>query len=243
MLLEVSHARIVYGQTVAVSDASIEVGDGEIVALLGRNGAGKTSLAMAISRMVSLASGTVRFGGRDLAGLPPHRVARAGLLHVPEGRGVLRYLSVRENLRLGFIAAAGHEARANQDMERVLQAFPRLRERFGQSAGSLSGGEQQMLVLARAMLGRPRLLILDEPSLGLAPQVMRQIFGLFEDLARDGMAILLIEQNLALSFKVATRAYVLSDGVIAVSGNTADLRADPRLQAAYLGGDVAANAA
>jgi branched-chain amino acid transport system ATP-binding protein len=243
MLLEVSHARIEYGQTVAVADASLEVGDGEIVALLGRNGAGKTSLAMAISRIVPLAGGTVRLDGRDLAGMPPHRVARAGVLHVPEGRGVLRYLSVRENLMLGTIAAGRRASAATGDLERVLQAFPRLRERLAQSAGSLSGGEQQMLVLARAMLGRPRLLILDEPSLGLAPQVVRQIFDLFEDLARDGMAILLIEQNLALSFKVAARAYVLSDGAVAVSGTTAELRADSRLQAAYLGGDVAASAA
>jgi len=238
MLLEVTNARIEYGKTVAISDASIEVGDGEVVALLGRNGAGKTSLAMAISRIVPLAAGAVRFDGRDLAGVPPHKVARAGILHVPEGRGVLRYLSVRENLRLGTIAAGIRESQANDDLERVLFAFPRLRERLAQSAGSLSGGEQQMLVLARAMLGRPRLLILDEPSLGLAPQVVKQIFDIFEGLAREGMSILLIEQNLALSFKVATRAYVLSDGVVAVSGRTADLRADARLQAAYLGGDI-----
>lgn len=238
MLLELKHVQIRYGQTTAVSDVSLQVGRGEIVALLGRNGAGKTSLAMAISRIVPICAGEIRLDGLNLLKVPAYKVARLGAVHVPEGRGVLRDLSVLENLKLGRIASGVDRRCTKEDFDRVLAAFPRMRERLMQSAGSLSGGEQQMLVLARAMLGRPRLLILDEPSLGLAPQIVKQIFNTFDSLARDGMSILLIEQNLALSFKVASRAYVLSDGVVGLSGRTEELRADPRLQAAYLGGDI-----
>ncbi len=239
-LLIVENVRVVYGQTVAVNGANLQVGEGEVVALLGRNGAGKTSLALAINRIVPLAQGRLWFRDQEITALPGHRVARLGIVHVPEGRGILRDMTVRENLSLGSIASSGRSDGVRTDLDEVLSIFPRLRERLKQSAGSLSGGEQQMLVLGRALLGHPRLLILDEPSLGLAPQIVKQIFGIFERYARSGMSVLLIEQNLALSLKVASRAYVLSNGSVAMSGLANDLKNDPRLQAAYLGGDIAA---
>jgi branched-chain amino acid transport system ATP-binding protein len=237
-LLTVENALITYGETTAIKDVSIEVGEGEVVALLGRNGAGKTSLALAINRIVPLARGRIRFRGTDITALSGYRIPRMGLLHVPEGRGVLRNMTVRENLALGGIGLTGRAGEAKISFEEVLSIFPRLGERLDQNAGHLSGGEQQMLVLGRALLSSPALLILDEPSLGLAPQIVKQIFGVFERYANAGMSVLLIEQNLALSLKVASRAYVLANGSVAISGKTEDLRTDDRLRAAYLGGDV-----
>jgi branched-chain amino acid transport system ATP-binding protein len=239
-LLTIEDAHVVYGQTVAVRGVNLTIGRGEVVALLGRNGAGKSSLALAINRVVPLAKGRIRFDGRDLGAVLPHRVPRLGILHVPEGRGILREMTVHENLVLGEIAGAKRSDGVASNRDTVLDIFPRLRERLDQQAGSLSGGEQQMLVIGRALLGRPRLLILDEPSLGLAPQIVKQIFDVFERFARSGMSVLLIEQNLALSLKVADRAYVLSNGAVAIAGTAQQLRDDPRIRDAYLGGDVAA---
>jgi branched-chain amino acid transport system ATP-binding protein len=239
-LLLVDGAHVLYGQTVAVRGVSLGIGEGEVVALLGRNGAGKTSLAMAINRVVPLTRGRILFQGGDITNLPAYRVARLGILHVPEGRGILRDMTIRENLTLGRIAGTGRHDGVTASLDEVLAIFPWLSERLEQRAGSLSGGEQQMLVLGRAMLGRPRLMILDEPSLGLAPQIVKQIFGVFARFARSGMSVLLIEQNLALSLKVASRAYVLSNGRVAIEGDAEDLLHDPRLRNAYLGGDIAA---
>lgn len=240
-LLQVSDACVTYGQTVAVSGVNIHVNEGEVVALLGRNGSGKTSLALAINRIVPLARGRIDFAGDDLTNLPGHRVARLGVLHVPEGRGILRDMSVRENLTLGRIAGDGSRAGRKTNLDEIFEFFPRLKERLDQQAGSLSGGEQQMLVIGRALLGRPRLLILDEPSLGLAPQIVRHIFDIFQRFAKSGMSVLLIEQNIALSLKVSDRAYVLSNGEVAIEGTSEELQRDPRIRGAYLGSDVIAN--
>jgi branched-chain amino acid transport system ATP-binding protein len=239
-LLQVRDARVTFGQTVAVSHVNLDVDEGEVVALLGRNGAGKTSLALAINRIVPLARGRISFDGTDLTNMRAYRVARLGILHVPEGRGILREMTVRENLVLGQIAGGSRTTGVSTAIEEVFEIFPRLKERIDQQAGSLSGGEQQMLVIGRALLGRPRLLILDEPSLGLAPQIVRQIFDVFQRFAKGGMSVLLIEQNLALSLKVADRAYVLSNGSVAIEGTAEELQKDPRIRGAYLGSDVEA---
>jgi branched-chain amino acid transport system ATP-binding protein len=234
-LLSVEGVEARYGRTLALSDVDLEIHEGEAVALLGPNGAGKTTLANAISGFVRLARGRIRFLGKDLAKVPAHRVTRGGILHVPEGRGVLRDLTVRENLVLGGLGA---RRAATPAIDRVLERFPRLGERLKQPAGSLSGGEQQMLVLARAMIGQPRLLVLDEPSLGLAPQLVRHTFDLLGELKAEGLSLLVIEQNFPMSLKLADRAYVLSNGRVVMAGASARVREDPALRAAYLGGDA-----
>jgi|KBSSwiStaDraftv2_1062776.scaffolds.fasta_scaffold130033_3 branched-chain amino acid transport system ATP-binding protein len=241
-LLEVTDLTVRYGENVALDGVSLAVQPGEVVALLGANGAGKTTLAMAVSGIIRPAGGTIRFAGRDVASLRPDQLARLGLAHVPEGRGVLRDLSVEENLILGG-ACGGLSGRSLRDgIARVLERFPQLKSRLTQTGGTLSGGEQQMLVIGRALLYQPKLLVLDEPSIGLAPMLVRQSFQIVRECAELGIAILLIEQNLAMSLKVAHRAYVLSTGRVRLQGSAASLRTDPAVQDAYLGGDVAAHA-
>ena len=234
-LLRVEGVEARYGRTLALSDVDLEIQEGEAVAVLGPNGAGKTTLANAVSGFVRLAGGRILFRGLDLAKLAPHRISRAGILHVPEGRGVLRDLTVHENLVLGGLRS---RRRATPAIERILERFPRLQERLKQPAGSLSGGEQQMLVLARAMIGEPRLLVLDEPSLGLAPQLVRETFALLGELKAEGLALLVIEQNFPMSLKLADRAYVLANGHVTMTGPSARVREDPALRASYLGGDA-----
>jgi branched-chain amino acid transport system ATP-binding protein len=237
-LLSVEGISVHYGQNVALEDVSLSVGPGEIVALLGANGSGKTTLALAISGLVPLRSGRIMFDGADLRRLRPYQRARLGLAHIPEGRGVLRDLTVKENLVLGAAAGAKRSAIPSV-MQETLEQFPRLKERLNQLAGTLSGGEQQMLVFARAILSRPRLLVLDEPSLGLAPRLVAQTFQLIKGYAEGGAAVLLIEQNIALSLEVAHRGYVLATGHLRLSGEATSLRNDPIVQEAYLGGDIA----
>ena len=237
-ILRVDNAVVRYGTVTAVDGVSLEVGMGESVALLGANGAGKTSLATSISGLVRVASGRIFFSGEDISRSKPHVIARAGLNHVPEGRGVLHDLTVHENLRLGGVASNGRGSTGDEQLDRVLGLFPRLKERWKQRAGSLSGGEQQMLVLARALLADPQLLVLDEPSIGLAPQLVRETFALIEGLAASGLSILIVEQNLAHTLRLVDRAYVMSNGRIVMEGTSDELRDDPRLTAAYLGGDV-----
>jgi branched-chain amino acid transport system ATP-binding protein len=237
-LLEVSDLTVRYGENLALDRVSLAVRPGEVVALLGANGAGKTTLALAASGVIKPAGGSIRFAGQDVAALRSDQLARAGLAHVPEGRGVLRDLSVEENLILGGTCSGLHGRALREALARVLERFPQLKSRLSQTAGTLSGGEQQMLVIGRALLCRPKLLLLDEPSIGLAPMLVRRSFEIVRECADMGIAILLIEQNLAMSLRVASRAYVLSTGRVRLQGDAASLRNDPAVQEAYLGGDI-----
>jgi len=213
---------------------SLTVNQGEIVTLIGANGAGKTTILRAVSRMISPRSGAVRFEGQDVAGLTPDRLVRLGVSHCPEGRQVLARQSVRDNLVLGAYIRKD-KAGVQDDLEKAFTLFPRLRERSAQMAGTLSGGEQQMLAIARAMMSRPKLLLMDEPSLGLAPIIVREIFGIIHGLNAQGVTILLVEQNAHLAMKTAHRAYVLEAGSIVAHGDARELAGDQRVRKAYLG--------
>ena len=232
-MLEIQSLRAGYGAIEVLRGVDLKVGAGEIVALLGSNGAGKSTLNNNVSGLYRPFGGTIRFDGHDIAGTPSMRIVEAGLVQVPEGRRVFPTLAVRDNLELGSYRR-GKTARA-QNLERVLSIFPRLRERLTQSAGTLSGGEQQMLAIGRGLMAEPRLLILDEPSLGLSPLLVEEMFGLIGQLNRQGLAILLVEQNVVQSLAIAHRAYVLENGRIALSGNAADLAQHPDLRKSYLG--------
>jgi branched-chain amino acid transport system ATP-binding protein len=232
--LEVQGLKVSYGGIAAVKGVSFEVPRGEILALIGANGAGKTSVLKAIVGLVPSAGGTVKLFGRDAAGIPTHRRVALGATLVPEGRAIFSGMTVRENLELG--AFLKRERRAlDERLERVIRLFPRLGERLTQSGGTLSGGEQQMLAIGRALMGEPKLLLLDEPSLGLAPKLVAQIFESIREIATTGMTILLVEQNTRLALETAHRAHVLVTGEIVLSGQCAELRSDPRIKAAYLG--------
>ena len=228
-LLELTDVSARYGQVQALVGISLEVGDGEIVALLGANGAGKTTTLRAVSGTVRR-GGEIVFAGKRLRG-GPEAVARAGIAHVPEGRGIFAELTVWENLRMG-----AYLRRGRPDFGTVLAYFPWLESRRHQQAGTLSGGEQQMLALARAFLLRPKLLMLDEPSLGLAPLVTREVFRVVADLNdKEGLAVLVVEQNAAIALQVAARAYVLETGAVAVAGSSDELKANDAVRSAYLG--------
>ncbi|WP_188519641.1 ABC transporter ATP-binding protein [Alsobacter metallidurans] len=222
-----------YGQTQVLRGLDLDVAPGEIVAVLGSNGVGKTTLNKALSGVVRVGAGEIRFGGERIDALAPPAIVAAGLIHVPEGRRIFPDMSVQENLELGSFRRGKPNRAAN--LERVYATFPRLRERRGQSAGTLSGGEQQMLAIGRGMMGEPRLLILDEPSLGLSPLLVEEMFALIGRLNADGLAILLVEQNVMQSLAVATRAHVLENGRIVLSGTGAELAQNPDLEKAYLG--------
>ncbi|HEY3110046.1 MAG TPA: ABC transporter ATP-binding protein [Chloroflexota bacterium] len=228
-----------YGGVVAVDGLSLRVRPGEIVALIGANGAGKTSTLNAISGLVRPRAGSIQWNGRELSGRPPHRVVEAGVVQVPEGRAILVGLTVRENLLLGAFQRRDRAAVA-RDLEALLARFPILRERGGALAGALSGGEQQMLALARGLIAGPRLLMLDEPSMGLAPQIVREIFRIIGGLRDEGRTILLVEQNARQALALADHAFVLQTGRLAMAGTAAELASDPRVAAAYLGGSVVA---
>ena len=232
-MLEVKSLKAGYGAIEVLRGVDLAVAPGEIVALLGSNGAGKSTLNNNVSGLYRPLAGTIRFDGKDIAGTPSMRIVEAGLIQVPEGRRVFPNLSVHENLELGSYRR-GRAARA-KNLERVLSIFPRLKERLTQSAGTLSGGEQQMLAIGRGLMGEPRLLILDEPSLGLSPLLVEEMFALIGRLNRDGLAILLVEQNVVQSLAIAHRAYVLDNGRIGLSGKAADLAQDPELRKSYLG--------
>ena len=229
-LLELKDVSARYGQVTALHGVSLTVDDGEIVALLGANGAGKTTTLRAVSGTVRR-SGDVVFAGKRLSRAGPESTARAGIAHVPEGRGIFAELTVWDNLRMG-----AYMRRGRTDFTMVLEYFPWLEGRRNQQAGTLSGGEQQMLALARAFLQRPRLLMLDEPSLGLAPLVTREVFRVVGDLnQREGLAVLVVEQNAAIALRAAGRAYVLETGNVAISGTSDDLKSDDAVRSAYLG--------
>jgi len=233
--LEIVGLEVAYGRTLALHGISVAVPDGQVVCLIGANGAGKTTTMRAISGLVRPRAGRISFAGRDITGRPAHRIAAAGLRQVPEGRQCFAELTVAENLALGaYLVPARNEVARRQDG--VLARFPRLRERLGQLAGSMSGGEQQMLAIGRALMGAPRLLLLDEPSMGLAPLFVEEIFAIIAALKADGTTILLVEQNASAALDVADHAYVLENGRIALSGPAADVANDPGVAAAYLGG-------
>jgi branched-chain amino acid transport system ATP-binding protein len=236
-LLEVSGLEVRYGGIRAVKGIDLAVDEGELVSLIGANGAGKSSTLRAISGLVAAPPGAVRYSGRDLAGTRAFERARAGLVMVPEGRGVFPQLTVDENLAMGAYARADREIAS--DRERMYALFPRLKERRGQTGGTLSGGEQQMLAIARALMSRPKLLLLDEPSMGLAPLVVQRIFEVVREINAGGVTILLVEQNARLALEIAARAYVMESGAITLAGRAADIAHDPKVVEAYLGGEAA----
>jgi len=238
-LLEVRDLEVAYGHVQAVRGISLSVRKGQIVTLIGPNGAGKSSTLNAIAGLLRPKRGTVLLEGKDLAGLPAHRAARDGIVLVPEGRAILQRMTVEENLRLAAEMLPARGERVQDKVEEQLRNFPSLERRRAIPAGQMSGGEQQMLAVARALLQKPRILLLDEPSMGLAPILVSQIFALLTQINAAGTTLLLVEQNARKALAVSHHAYVLERGGIAVSGPAADLARDPRVQAAYLGGDVA----
>jgi branched-chain amino acid transport system ATP-binding protein len=234
-LLAIRDLRSGYGRIEALHGVSLDVAEGEIVTLIGANGAGKTTLLMTICGKPRASAGSILFEGRDITHLRTFEIARRGIAHSPEGRRIFARMSVLENLQMGAIAA--EPAHFADDLERMLALFPRLKERLAQRGGTLSGGEQQMLAIARALMSRPRLLLLDEPSLGLAPLVTRQLFANIREINRDrGMTILVVEQNAFQALRLAHRAYIMVNGRIEMSGTGAELLHDPAVRAAYLEG-------
>ena len=232
--LELRDLKVAYGGIAAVKGVSLTVKRGEIVTLIGANGAGKSSVLRSIVQLVPPASGNVHVLGQDVRGLPTHRVVGLGVALVPEGRAIFGNLSVRENLLLGAFLNR-NAAALERNRARSVELFPRLGERMDQNAGTLSGGEQQMLAIARALMADPQLILLDEPSLGLAPKLVTQIFEAIVEIAKSGITILLVEQNTRLALQVAQRAFVLVTGEVVLSGAAADLRTDLRIREAYLG--------
>ena len=233
-MLEVTGLRVAYGGIQAVRSITFHVTEGEMVALIGANGAGKTSTLKAISRVLDAAGGDVHFCGEKITHIPSHDIIRKGIALVPEGRGVFPRLTVAENLAMGAFVR-NDKAGIAADMEIVFAYFPRLKERIAQLAGTLSGGEQQMLAIGRALMSRPRLLLLDEPSMGLAPIMVQKIFEVIRAVAAQGMTILLIEQNAKLALETSQRGYVMESGEITLNGDAALLLDDPKVRAAYLG--------
>ncbi|MBV9859666.1 MAG: ABC transporter ATP-binding protein [Alphaproteobacteria bacterium] len=234
-MLEVEGLELAYGEVPACRDLSFTVGEGDIVALIGANGAGKTTTMRAVAGAMAPRRGHIRFAGEDVTRLPSHRRALLGIALVPEGRHVFPQMTVRENLEIGGFKYRKDRARQARLIERMFALFPRLLERAGQRAGTLSGGEQQMLALARALMSEPRLLCLDEPSLGLAPRIVEEIFRTIREVNRDGTAILLVEQNAHYALATASRGYVMQTGAIIASGACDALRRDERVREAYLG--------
>ena len=230
--LQVSGLRVHYGMIEAVKGIDLTIAGGRITALLGANGAGKSTTLLTLSGLLRSSSGSIFFDGVELRDLPPHRIVELGLIQVPEGREILTTLSVRENLLLG---AYRHRDEIEEDLAKVLVLFPRLKERLHGSAGNLSGGEQQMLAIARALMARPRLLLLDEPSMGLAPLLVREIFKTLRGLNEGGLTILLVEQNVRQALRIAHFAYVMENGRVALAGPSEELLDNPKVIDAYLG--------
>ncbi|QWD75781.1 ABC transporter ATP-binding protein [Polynucleobacter sp. MWH-UH24A] len=243
-LLEVRNLKLSYGGIAAVKGIDFYINSGELVTLIGANGAGKTTTLKVIAGLLKPSSGSIHFLGSAIGGQPAYELAELGVGLVPEGRGVFARMTILENLQMGaYIRQGSHSAKSiDHDLEVVLETFPRLRERLSQLAGTLSGGEQQMVAIARAMMARPKLLLLDEPSMGLAPLMVETIFGVIQNLNQHGMTILLVEQNARLALSMADRAYVLESGVITLSGTANELLNDDRVREAYLGVDVKTSA-
>jgi branched-chain amino acid transport system ATP-binding protein len=234
-MLRLDGVSVSYGPIEAVTDASIEVGQGQVVAIVGANGAGKTTLLKAVAGLLQPRAGRILFEGQPITATAPHRRVQLGIAMSPEGRQVFSDQTIRDNLELGAYARRLGKAEMNAELEQQYLLFPRLRERQDQVSATLSGGEQQMLAIARALMGAPRLLLLDEPSLGLAPLIIKEIFAIIRDLRKRGITILLVEQMANLALRLADRAYVLDGGRITLSGSGAELLAHPEVRKAYLG--------
>lgn len=233
-MLEVKNLKVAYGGIHAVKGIDLEIKQGELVALIGANGAGKTTTLKTLVGMVKPASGDILFNGQSIASMPAHEHVSQGLVMVPEGRGIFSRLTVEENLLMGAYVR-NDKAAIKQDLERVYDLFPRLRERMKQLAGTLSGGEQQMVAIGRALMSRPKLLLLDEPSMGLAPIIVQKIFEIIRMIAAEGVTMLLVEQNAKLALQTANRGYVMESGLVTLSDTAANLLANPKIQQAYLG--------
>jgi branched-chain amino acid transport system ATP-binding protein len=234
MILDVDKLHLFYGDAQALDDVSLSVEAGELVAIIGANGAGKSSLIRTITGIERARSGRIRFRASEITGLPSHRICELGIGQVAEGRQIFASLTVEENLDMGAMLKRAR-SRVRETRERMYRMFPRLAERRDQIAGTMSGGEQQMLAIARCLMGQPELIIFDEPSLGLAPTLVQELFRVIRELNESGLTILLVEQNVAVSLKLASRAYVLENGRITLSGTGAELLADDRVRQAYLG--------
>jgi branched-chain amino acid transport system ATP-binding protein len=237
MLLELRDVHVHYGKIEALKGISLEVGEGEIVSLIGANGAGKTTTLKTISGLRALSGGEIVFQGQNINRMPGHKRVMAGIGQAPEGRGIFPGMTVHENLLMGAYARKDDHSK---ELAEAFELFPRLRERRTQAAGTMSGGEQQMLAIGRALMARPKVLLLDEPSMGLAPMLVQQIFSIIEEINRRGTTVLLVEQNAQQALKLAHRAYVLETGHVVKSAPAADLLDDPQVRAAYLGGDIGA---
>jgi branched-chain amino acid transport system ATP-binding protein len=236
-LLELKELRVAYGGIQAVKGIDLRVAQGELVCLIGANGAGKTTTLKGITGLQPIKSGTIHYAGEDITGRPAFQLVRKGLSMVPEGRGVFGALTIEENLAMGAYARSDRSG-VRRDVERVFELFPRLKERHRQTAGTLSGGEQQMLAMARALMSQPKLLLLDEPSMGLAPLMVQKVFETVLTISGEGVTILLIEQNAKLALEVASRGYVMESGEITLHGEAKRLLSDPKVRAAYLGESI-----
>lgn len=234
-MLTINDINVFYGAIHAIKGVSLEVNEGEIVTLIGANGAGKSTILRTISGLLKPKTGSIQFEGQEIAGMPAHEIVKTGISQVPEGRRIFAEMTVLENLELGAFTRKDKDG-VKADMELVFNRFPRLKERIGQLAGTLSGGEQQMLAMGRALMSRPRLLLLDEPSMGLAPLLIKEIFAIIQDINKTGTTVLLVEQNANMALSIAHRAYVLETGRITLSGDAKELAASDEVRKAYLGG-------
>lgn len=234
-MLTINDINVFYGAIHAIKSVSLEVNEGEIVTLIGANGAGKSTILRTISGLLKPKTGSIQFEGQEIAGMPAHEIVKTGISQVPEGRRIFAEMTVLENLELGAFTRKDKDG-IKADMELVFERFPRLKERIGQLAGTLSGGEQQMLAMGRALMSRPRLLLLDEPSMGLAPLLIKEIFAIIQDINKTGTTVLLVEQNANMALSIAHRAYVLETGRITLSGDAKELAASDEVRKAYLGG-------
>lgn len=234
-MLTINDINVFYGAIHAIKGVSLEVNEGEIVTLIGANGAGKSTILRTISGLLKPKTGSIQFEGQEIAGMPAHEIVKTGISQVPEGRRIFAEMTVLENLELGAFTRKDKDG-IKADIELVFNRFPRLKERIGQLAGTLSGGEQQMLAMGRALMSRPRLLLLDEPSMGLAPLLIKEIFAIIQDINKTGTTVLLVEQNANMALSIAHRAYVLETGRITLSGDAKELAASDEVRKAYLGG-------
>ena len=233
-MLKVDNIQVYYGMINAIKGVSFEVNEGEVIALIGANGAGKTTILHTITGLISPKSGSVIFEGKDLTKTPAHKIVYLGMAHVPEGRRVFQQLTVLDNLKLGAFSMTDKK-KIEENLEYVYRHFPRLEERKNQIAGTLSGGEQQMLAMGRALMSNPKIILMDEPSMGLSPLLVNEIFKIIEEVSKEGTTVLLVEQNAKKALSIADRAYVLETGNIVMEGKASDLLSDPRIRAAYLG--------
>ena len=233
-MLKVKDLNVSYGAIHAIHDVSLEVNEGEIVALIGANGAGKTTTLHTVSGLLPAKSGMVTFEGKNITKMPGHQIVRHGMAHVPEGRRIFASMTVEENLEMGAFTIRD-KSQILADIENVYKHFPRLRERYKQAGGTLSGGEQQMLAIGRAMMSRPKIMLMDEPSMGLSPLLVGEIFEIIQELNRSGMTILLVEQNAKMALSIADRAYLLETGHVVMNGQAKDMLEDDQVRRAYLG--------